>query len=118
MQGRYTCRLCYGRQTNSILTLAGNIDGPCLPVCIVCIPPWINDRTHKWWYEVKDHHHTQRRPTVEEVNDFMRLRTLSKVQFERDDDLYNKCLSKDYKTLWAIDDLLSHWNEERSMYDW
>src|SRR4051794_32200897 len=120
MLGRYICHLCCGRQTDSILTLAGQITGPCLPVCIVCIPPWINDTTHKWWYEIISMYNSQdqKRPTMEEINILFSLRKSLMTCYQRDDELYTKCLEKNYKTRWAIDELQSHWNEEKLTYEW
>ena len=98
MKRLYLCRMCGGRLTNSILTMRGNFEGPCLPVCIVCVPPWVNSNTDDWWYELLVTPGNQRQPTEAEVQEMLRERKEMTV------------FPTQQRKAWRTDDLLSQWD--------
>ena len=115
------CHICCGRETNSMITLAGNITGPSLPVCIYCIPPWRNDSTHDWWYEItNDHGETQVRPSLDEVLELMdkRRSTLVLTLNQEISQVRAKAKVRDYVTKFRIADLQRLWNEKHQTYFW
>lgn len=113
------CYLCYGRNTNHTITLAGNVSGPSLPVCTICVPPWINNEKHDWSYELRydTKWHQQRKPTQDEITELKKDKDNIKKKFLFDQGMYEREKDNHYEQKFRIDALLQCWDEKNQRYN-
>jgi hypothetical protein len=87
-----------------------------LPVCVYCVPPWINGK-EEWWYEVKNSRGTQDRPKPRQLQDALEMRNKHEPRCDIDKDLSEKYADRNYREKFNIDQLLNHWDESSQKYD-
>lgn len=119
------CHICFSSKTDCFITYVGdksnlkNYIGASLPTCVYCVPAWINNEKHHWWYEIKinKNYMDQRKPTDEEVSNLLKLRKKGKdEQNYVDIQLKEKLKDKDYIGKFHVKELLSCWDEENQKY--
>jgi hypothetical protein len=114
---RWTCHLCYQRKTKYTVTHWRTQIFSCIPVCVRCVPPFVNSKDDDFWYEVKEGTSSQHRPTPEEMKEAMAERYSPDRLLPVDNVVKRRCEERGYRQKYHIDELLKHWDEERKGYD-
>ncbi len=112
-----TCHLCFCQQTQFLITFGKSLEGPCLPVCIYCVPPWVNSQKENWWYEMMLRGSNQRKPTTVEVEALLSQRQCIPItKHDIDEAVQLKALTNNYRAKFHIDELLTFFNAEKQCY--